>query len=60
MSSPAWCVARTPRHTLQVRVHTTVKAFIVEGSPSILVLVLILFLLTYFPGIALSMPRHLG
>lgn len=46
---------------LVVRIgHTTMKAFIVEGWPFILALVVLLFLLTYFPAIVLLLPRHLG
>lgn len=46
---------------LVVRIgHTTMKAFIVEGWPFILALVVLLFLLTYFPTIVLLLPRHLG
>ncbi len=38
----------------------TMKEFLAEGWPFILALIVLLFLLTYFPGIVLLLPRALG
>lgn len=38
----------------------TMKEFLAEGWPFILALIVLLFLLTYFPGIVLLLPAHLG
>ncbi len=46
---------------LVVRIgQVTMKEFLVEGWPFILALIVLLFLLTYFPAIVLVLPRHIG
>jgi len=38
----------------------TTKEFLAEGWPFVLALIVLLFLLTYFPGIVLLLPNHVG